>query len=65
MAPIKGAAAYKKKDGTLAISPDQQSVQWLAHGSDKAVAIPVASITSMFMVMVVYLPIQSDSRGPG
>ncbi|KAH6716590.1 hypothetical protein BKA61DRAFT_630787 [Leptodontidium sp. MPI-SDFR-AT-0119] len=47
MAPITGAAAYKKKDGTLAIAKDKASIQWLPHGSDKGVTIPVANITNL------------------
>ncbi|KAI9046747.1 hypothetical protein LZ554_009485 [Drepanopeziza brunnea f. sp. 'monogermtubi'] len=47
MAPISGAAAYKKKDGILAVSNDQQSIQWLANGSEKGVTIPVANITNL------------------
>tara|TARA_R110002060_G_scaffold18542_5_gene25467 strand:- start:502 stop:723 length:222 start_codon:yes stop_codon:yes gene_type:complete len=47
MAPITGAAAYKKKDGTLTIAKDQKSIVWLPHaGSDKGLTIPVANITS-------------------
>jgi len=53
MAPapaIQGAAAYKKKDGTLSIARDQKSIQWLpvgARDTEKAVTIAVANITSM------------------
>jgi transcription initiation factor TFIIH subunit 1 len=52
MAPastIQGAAAYKKKDGTLSIARDQKSIQWLpvgARDTEKAVNIAVANITS-------------------
>lgn len=46
----KGTAAYKKKDGTLSITEDEESLQWLPLGAsiDKAVKIAVADITSMF-----------------
>ncbi|CZS97548.1 related to RNA polymerase II transcription factor [Rhynchosporium agropyri] len=47
MAPITGAVAYKKKDGTLTISIDQKSIVWLPHGSDKGVTILVANITNL------------------
>ncbi|KAG4413758.1 hypothetical protein IFR04_013108 [Cadophora malorum] len=48
MAPITGAAAYKKKDGTLTIAKDQKSIVWLPHaGSDKGLTIPVANITNL------------------
>lgn len=52
MAPastIQGAAAYKKKDGTLSIAKDQKSIQWLpvgARDAEKAVTIPVVNISS-------------------
>jgi len=48
MAPsVQGAAAYKKKDGTLSISKDQKSLQWQpVKTSEPAVAIAVADITS-------------------
>jgi transcription initiation factor TFIIH subunit 1 len=48
---MKGLAAYKKKDGTLSISKDQQSIDWLPVGAgdnDKIVSIAVANITSTF-----------------
>lgn len=45
--PVKGLAAYKKKDGTLAISKDQQSVQWTSLTSTvPGVVIAVANISS-------------------
>ncbi|PBP18385.1 hypothetical protein BUE80_DR010937 [Diplocarpon rosae] len=47
MALINGAAAYKKKDGILAIANDQKSIQWLAQGSDKGVMILVRDITNL------------------
>lgn len=48
--PIKGSAAYKKKDGTVSISKDQTSLIWLPHGArdnENAVAIKVANITNL------------------
>jgi transcription initiation factor TFIIH subunit 1 len=56
MAPastIQGAAAYKKKDGTLSIAKDQKSIQWLpvgARDNEKAVTVAVADIISMCKV---------------
>ncbi|TVY80612.1 General transcription and DNA repair factor IIH subunit tcf-29 [Lachnellula suecica] len=53
MAPastIQGAAAYKKKDGTLSIAKDQKSIQWLpvgARDAEKAVTIPVVNISNL------------------
>lgn len=49
MAPPRGSAAYKKKDGTLAVSKDGQSVSWTPVApprSEPALALPVSSITS-------------------
>jgi transcription initiation factor TFIIH subunit 1 len=46
---VRGSATYKKKDGTLSISKDQKSVQWLPLGArdpDKAMTIAVAKISS-------------------
>ena len=49
MAPPRGSAAYKKRDGTLAVSKDGQSVSWTPVApprSDPALTMPVSSITS-------------------
>lgn len=49
MAPPRGSAAYKKKDGTLALSKDIQSVSWTPMappGSKAALTLSVSSITS-------------------
>ena len=49
MAPPRGSAAYKKKDGTLAVSKDGQSVSWTPVApprSQPVLALPVSSITS-------------------
>ena len=49
MAPPRGSAAYKKKDGTLALSKDSQSVSWTPvapPGSKPALTLPVSTITS-------------------
>jgi len=46
--PASGPAAYKKKDGYLAMSEDQKSISWTpAAGSSGVLTIQVASITSM------------------
>ncbi|PQE29731.1 hypothetical protein CJF32_00000394 [Rutstroemia sp. NJR-2017a WRK4] len=48
--PVQGLAAYKKKDGTLSITADQKSIQWLplkAAGAESAVNIAVADITNL------------------
>ncbi|MCJ1266774.1 RNA polymerase II transcription factor B subunit 1 [Lobaria immixta] len=50
MAPPRGSAAYKKNDGTLAISKDGQSVSWTPvapPGSKPALTLPVSSITNL------------------
>ncbi|KAA8648663.1 TFIIH subunit TFB1 family protein [Aspergillus tanneri] len=48
MAPPSGSAAYKKKDGTLTMSQDRQSVSWIpaAGGASGTISLPVAQITS-------------------
>lgn len=46
--PAQGLAVYKKKEGTLSISKDEKSIQWLplkAEGG-ATVNIAVADITS-------------------
>lgn len=46
MVEPKGIAAYKKKNGVLAISDDQKSVIWTSDGVEPSVQIRVADITS-------------------
>ncbi|KAF7953885.1 uncharacterized protein EAE97_001284 [Botrytis byssoidea] len=48
--PPQGLAVYKKKDGTLSISKDEKSIQWLplkADGGGATVNIAVADITNL------------------
>lgn len=50
MAPTSpsASASYKKKDGTLAISSDLQSITWTPkNGSDSLLSLQTASVTSM------------------
>ncbi|KAL3489379.1 hypothetical protein BJX62DRAFT_209350 [Aspergillus germanicus] len=49
MAPPSGSAAYKKKDGTLTMSPDRQSVSWIpaAGGASGTITIPVSHVTNL------------------
>lgn len=50
MAPPKGAAAYKKQDGVLSLSKDQQSVSWTSSTSGDAtpgLVILVSTITNL------------------
>ncbi|MCJ1391081.1 RNA polymerase II transcription factor B subunit 1 [Xylographa bjoerkii] len=50
MAPPRGFAAYKKKDGILALSRDLQSVSWTPTappGSQPAVTLSVKNITNL------------------
>ncbi|KAE8144828.1 hypothetical protein BDV25DRAFT_134326 [Aspergillus avenaceus] len=49
MAPPSGSAAYKKKDGTLTMSQDRQSVSWIpsAGGATGAITLSVAQITNL------------------
>jgi transcription initiation factor TFIIH subunit 1 len=44
----RGAASYKKKDGTIAISADEKSVSWspAVAGAGNMITIPVVNITS-------------------
>lgn len=46
MVEARGVAAYKKKDGIIAISDDQKQVIWTSDGVDASVSINVAEITS-------------------
>ena len=51
MAPLRGSAAYKKKDGTLAISKDGQSISWTPVApprSEPALKVPISTITSEY-----------------
>ncbi|KAI4161803.1 MAG: hypothetical protein LQ342_004636 [Letrouitia transgressa] len=50
MAPPRGSAAYKKQDGTLAISKDGQSVSWTPvtpPGSKPALMLSISTITNL------------------
>lgn len=47
MAPPSGAASYKKKDGILTLTTDEQMLTWTpAAAGASALSIPVATITS-------------------
>ncbi|KAI9761482.1 MAG: hypothetical protein M4579_000992 [Chaenotheca gracillima] len=50
MPPPKGSASYKKKDGTLAVARDLQSISWTPitpPGAPSAVTLPVSCITNL------------------
>src|SRR5947208_434784 len=50
MAPARGSASYKKKDGTLAVSSDEKSVSWTPvapPGAPAALTITISSITNL------------------
>ncbi|PWY93395.1 RNA polymerase II transcription factor [Aspergillus sclerotioniger CBS 115572] len=49
MAPPSGSAAYKKKDGTLTIAQDSQSISWIpaAGGAAGTITLPVSQITNL------------------
>ncbi|KAL8827717.1 MAG: hypothetical protein Q9191_003015 [Dirinaria sp. TL-2023a] len=50
MPPPRGSAAYKKQDGTLALSKDNQYVSWtpvVPPGSQPVVTMPISSITNL------------------
>ena len=60
MAPLRGSATYKKKDGTLAISKDGQSISWTPVApprSEPALTVAISTITSEYR-----LPNYSDWR---
>jgi hypothetical protein len=64
---VRGSATYKKKDGTLSISRDQKSVQWLPLGArepDKAMSIAVANISSRWSFPVFLYLILISFRSP-
>lgn len=47
MATPKGAAAYKKKDGIITVTPDHKTVTWTATGSTTpGASIAIADIAS-------------------
>ena len=46
MVEARGVAAYKKKNGTIAISDDQKQVVWTSDAAEPSVSINVAEITS-------------------
>lgn len=50
--PPSGSAAYKKKDGTLTLSKDRQTISWIpaAGGAGGAIHINVKNITSMSLL---------------
>ncbi|KAL2839959.1 hypothetical protein BJY01DRAFT_218839 [Aspergillus pseudoustus] len=75
MAPPSGSAAYKKKDGTLTMSPDRQSVSWIpaAGGASGTITIPVAQVTNLqqtpasspkVMLKIFVLPPNNPSAAP-
>ncbi|KAL4881954.1 hypothetical protein BJY04DRAFT_187735 [Aspergillus karnatakaensis] len=49
MAPLSGSAAYKKKDGTLMMSSDGQSVSWIpaAGGASGTITIAISQVTNL------------------
>ncbi|KAL5049004.1 hypothetical protein BDW71DRAFT_176986 [Aspergillus fruticulosus] len=75
MAPPSGSAAYKKKDGTLTMSPDSQSVSWIpaAGGASGTITISVTQITNLqqtpasspkVMLKIFALPPNNPSAAP-
>lgn len=48
MAPPSGVASYKKKDGTLTLTQDEQTLTWNpAAAGPTGLSIAVSTITSM------------------
>ncbi|KAL2841621.1 hypothetical protein BJX68DRAFT_245239 [Aspergillus pseudodeflectus] len=75
MAPPSGSAAYKKKDGTLTMSPDRQSVSWIpaAGGASGTITISVSQVTNLqqtpasspkVMLKIFVLPPNNPSAAP-
>ncbi|KAF4215706.1 hypothetical protein CNMCM8980_002976 [Aspergillus fumigatiaffinis] len=75
MAPPSGSAAYKKKDGTLTMSQDSQSISWIpaAGGATGTITIPVSQITNLqqtpasnpkVMLKIFVLPPNTPSDSP-
>jgi transcription initiation factor TFIIH subunit 1 len=58
MAPPSGAASYKKKDGTLTLSQDEQTLTWNPAAAGPAVLnIAVSTITSKHSAVSVLSPL--------
>ncbi|KKK23021.1 hypothetical protein ARAM_005652 [Aspergillus rambellii] len=75
MAPPSGSAAYKKKDGTLTMSQDRQSISWIpaAGGASGTITISVGQITNLqqtpasnprVMLKIFALPANAPSAAP-
>ncbi|RAK97564.1 TFIIH subunit TFB1 family protein [Aspergillus ibericus CBS 121593] len=75
MAPPSGSAAYKKKDGTLTIAQDSQSISWIpaAGGAAGTITLPVAQITNLqqtpasnpkVMLKIFVLPPNAPANSP-
>ncbi|RDW57049.1 TFIIH subunit TFB1 family protein [Aspergillus mulundensis] len=75
MAPPSGSAAYKKKDGTLTMSSDRQSVSWIpaAGGASGTITISVTQISNLqqtpasspkVMLKIFVLPPNDPSAAP-
>ncbi|KAL4921768.1 hypothetical protein BDW62DRAFT_174441 [Aspergillus aurantiobrunneus] len=75
MAPPSGSAAYKKKDGTLTMSADRQSVSWIpaAGGASGTITISVSQVTNLqqtpasspkVMLKVFVVPPNNPSAAP-
>ncbi|KAI9375323.1 hypothetical protein BJX61DRAFT_539983 [Aspergillus egyptiacus] len=75
MAPPSGSAAYKKKDGTLTMSSDRQTISWIpaAGGASGTITISVSQITNLqqtpassakVMLKIFALPPNNPSAAP-
>ncbi|PYI06500.1 RNA polymerase II transcription factor [Aspergillus sclerotiicarbonarius CBS 121057] len=75
MAPPSGSAAYKKKDGTLTIAQDSQSISWIpaAGGAAGTITLPVSQITNLqqtpasnpkVMLKIFVLPPNAPANSP-
>ncbi|KAL4908264.1 hypothetical protein BDW74DRAFT_147167 [Aspergillus multicolor] len=75
MAPPSGSAAYKKKDGTLTMSSDRQSVSWIpaAGGASGTITISVTQISNLqqtpasspkVMLKIFVLPSNNPTAAP-
>lgn len=65
MAPPRGSAAYKKKDGILIVSKDGQSVSWIPAAppdSKPVLTLSVSSITSKSIYCSTFRPTKEKFR---
>lgn len=63
MAPPSGAASYKKKDGILTLTADEQTLTWTpAAAGASALSIPVTTISSTQLSLIARRATSQDLR---